>query len=124
MPKFEEFIKDYEEEDTSEYDYPFEERDLNPRDTPKKAKLLAQARYAYNKTNDKDLAGKLFDEYLGGDRAKARKLIDLGEEPFGTHKFFYEKDGKFYSSGFSQEDEEVSPSEMAKAYDEYIAKNK
>ena len=70
-----------------------------------------------------------FEEFIKGFEVdpnieKARKLVDLGEEPYGTHKFFYEKDGKFYSSGFSQEDEEVSPEDMAKAYDEYIAKNK
>jgi len=125
MPKFEEFIKGFDEEDTPEYDYPFEERDLNPRDTPRKAKLLAQAKYAYNKTNDKDLAGKLFDEYLGGNYAKARKLVDLGEEPFGTHKFFYNKGGKYYSTGFNNdEDKEVSVDEMAKIYDDYIAKQK
>ncbi len=69
---------------------------------------------------NKDKKPKKLDQNI----EKARKLVDLGEEPFGTHKFFYEKDGKFYSSGFSQEDEEVSPNEMAKAYDEYIAKNK
>ena len=50
---------------------------------------------------------------------KARKLIELGEEPFGTHTYTYEKDGKFYGSGFEDEDIELSSEDMARMYDEY-----
>lgn len=48
-------------------DYPYDEEVLKgiTRDTPDKAKKLAQALYAYRVTKDTDLAGKLFDEYLG-----------------------------------------------------------
>ena len=47
-------------------DYPYDEEVLKgiTRDTPDKAKKLAQALYAYRVTKDTDLAGKLFDEYL------------------------------------------------------------
>lgn len=56
---------------------------------------------------------------------KANKLVDLGEEPFGNHTYFYNKGGKYYSTGFdNDEDKEVSVDEMAKIYDDYIAKQK
>ena len=53
--------------ETQEQDYPYDENVLEgiTRDTPEKAKKLAQAIYAYRVAKDMDLAGKLFDEYLG-----------------------------------------------------------
>lgn len=54
-----------------------------------------------------------------------QNYIPSGEEPFGNHAYFYNKDGKYYSTGFdNDEDKEVSVDEMAKIYDDYIAKQK
>lgn len=65
-----------------------------------------------------------FNEYREN-KKKAKKLIALGEKPFGNHTYFYEKDGNYYSSGFDNDgDKKVSLEDMAKIYDEQIESKK